>query len=66
MLLADYQSYVDAQQRVSDAWDNRREWTRMAILNCARMGRFSSDRSIRDYGRDIWKIGTAEPVGSGV
>ena len=66
MLLADYQAYVEAQQRVSDAWDNRREWTRMAILNCARVGRFSSDRSIQDYCRDIWKIRTAEPVGSGV
>jgi starch phosphorylase len=66
MLLADYQAYVDAQQRVGDAWGNRREWTRMAILNCARVGRFSSDRSIQDYCRDIWNIRTAEPVGSGV
>jgi starch phosphorylase len=66
MLLADYQAYVEAQQRVSEAWDNRREWTRMAILNCARVGRFSSDRSIQDYCRDIWKIPTAEPVGTGV
>jgi len=66
MLLADYQAYVDAQQRVSDTWGNRREWTRMAIVNCARVGRFSSDRSIQDYCRDIWNIRTAEPVGSGV
>jgi starch phosphorylase len=66
MLLADYQAYVDAQQRVSEAWDNRREWTRMAILNCARVGRFSSDRSIQDYCRDIWNIPTAVPVVTGV
>jgi starch phosphorylase len=66
MLLADYQAYVDAQQRVSDTWGDRREWTRMAILNCARVGRFSSDRSIQDYCRDIWNIRAAEPVGSGV
>jgi len=66
MLLADYQAYVDAQERVSDTWGNRREWTRMAIVNCARVGRFSSDRSIQDYCRDIWNIRTAEPVGSGV
>jgi len=66
MLLADYQAYVDAQQRVSDTWGDRREWTRMAIVNCARVGRFSSDRSIQDYCRDIWNIRTAEPVGSGV
>ena len=61
LLLADYQSYVDAQQRVDEAWDDRREWTRMSILNCARVGRFSSDRSIRDYCRDIWDINPVRP-----
>jgi glycogen phosphorylase len=56
MLLADYQSYVDCQQRVSDASSDQNNWTRMSILNTARVGRFSSDRSIREYCRDIWKI----------
>ena len=56
MLLADYQSYVDGQQRVSDAYRDQVNWTRMSILNTARAGRFSSDRSIRDYCRDIWKV----------
>jgi glycogen phosphorylase len=56
MLLADYQSYVDCQQRVSDAYSDQDNWTRMSILNTARVGRFSSDRSIREYCRDIWKI----------
>jgi starch phosphorylase len=56
MLLADYQSYVECQQRVSDAYSDQDNWTRMSILNTARVGRFSSDRSIRDYCRDIWKI----------
>jgi len=42
MLLADYQSYVDCQQRVSDAYRDRANWTRMSILNSARVGRFSS------------------------
>jgi glycogen phosphorylase len=56
MLLADYQSYVDCQQRVSDAYSDQNNWTRMSILNTARVGRFSSDRSIREYCRDIWKI----------
>jgi starch phosphorylase len=56
MLLADYQSYVDCQQRVSDAYCDWQSWTRMSILNSARVGRFSSDRSIRDYCRDIWNV----------
>jgi starch phosphorylase len=56
MLLADYQAYVDCQQRVSDAYSDQKNWTRMSILNSARVGRFSSDRSIREYCRDIWKV----------
>ena len=56
MLLADYQAYVDCQQRASEAYRDQPDWTRMSILNCARVGRFSSDRSIRDYCRDIWHI----------
>jgi len=63
LLLADYQDYVDTQQRVSDAWTDQKDWTRMSILNCARVGRFSSDRSIRDYCRDIWNIDLPEPGG---
>jgi starch phosphorylase len=54
MLLADYQAYVDCQQRVSDAYRDQDNWTRMSILNTARVGRFSSDRSIREYCRNIW------------
>jgi starch phosphorylase len=56
LLLADYQAYVDCQQRVSDAYSDPTAWTRMSILNSARVGRFSSDRSIRDYCRDIWHV----------
>jgi starch phosphorylase len=55
MLLADYQSYIDCQDRVSLAYKNQDDWTRMSILNVARIGKFSSDRSIRDYCADIWK-----------
>ena len=62
MLLADYHSYVDCQQRVSDGYLDQNNWTRMSILNTARVGRFSSDRSIREYCRDIWDI---EPILSG-
>jgi glycogen phosphorylase len=56
MLLADYQAYLDCQQRVSDAYVDQNKWTRMSILNTARVGRFSSDRSIREYCRDIWDV----------
>jgi starch phosphorylase len=62
MLFADYQAYVDCQQRVSDAYSDQDNWTRMSILNTARVGRFSSDRSIREYCRDIWKV---QPIVSG-
>jgi glycogen phosphorylase len=56
MLLADYQAYVDCQQRVSEAYRDQKNWTRMSILNSARVGRLSSDRSIREYCRDIWNV----------
>jgi starch phosphorylase len=56
MLFADYQDYVDCQQRVSEAYRDQKDWTRMSILNSARVGRFSSDRSIREYCRDIWNV----------
>jgi len=56
LLLADYQSYIDAQDRVSALWRDTRAWTRQSIVNTARMGKFSSDRSIRDYCERVWKI----------
>jgi starch phosphorylase len=59
-LLADYQSYIDAQDRVSALWHNPEEWTCRSILNAARMGKFSSDRSMREYCGRIWNI---EPGG---
>jgi starch phosphorylase len=56
MLLADYQAYVDCQDQVSFAYKDKKRWTLMSILNVARMGKFSSDRSILEYCRDIWGI----------
>jgi glycogen phosphorylase len=61
LLLADYQGYIDAQEKVSALWQDRQAWTRASILNCARMGKFSSDRSIRDYCDRVWKIQPGRP-----
>lgn len=59
LLFADYQSYMDCQEKVSQAYKDPEHWTRMSILNTARMGKFSSDRSIREYCENIW---TTQPV----
>ena len=58
LVLADYQAYIDAQQRAGEAYGDQGTWARMSILNSARVGRFSSDRSIREYCRDIWNVRT--------
>ncbi len=55
-VLADFSDYLDAQDRVSSAWKDRDNWNRMSLLNIARSGFFSSDRSIRDYCNKIWGI----------
>ncbi|HRU04150.1 MAG TPA: glycogen/starch/alpha-glucan phosphorylase [Candidatus Brocadiia bacterium] len=54
--LADMPSYVEAQERASRAFLDRRRWARSAILNVARLGKFSSDRTIAEYARDIWGV----------
>jgi starch phosphorylase len=56
MLLADFQSYIDCQERVSATYLDQDRWSRMSILNVARSGFFSSDRAIREYCEDIWKV----------
>ncbi len=59
MLLADFQGYLECQRRVSAAYADVDAWTRMSILNVARSGWFSSDRAVREYCKDIWRV---EPV----
>jgi len=54
--LADYQPYVDAQARVDAAYKNQDHWVKMAILNTARVGKFSSDRTILEYAEKVWKL----------
>ena len=55
-VVADYASYAACQDRVSQAYGDHEQWARMSILNAARSGRFSSDRTIREYCSDIWKV----------
>ncbi|MED5403397.1 MAG: glycogen/starch/alpha-glucan phosphorylase, partial [SAR324 cluster bacterium] len=59
MLLEDFASYVECQQRVFKTWQEPEKWTRMSILNTAASGKFSSDRTIAEYAKDIWEL---EPV----
>jgi starch phosphorylase len=56
MLLADFQSFIDCQSQVSQAYLDKEHWTRMSILNVARSGKFSSDRTIKEYCQDIWQV----------
>jgi starch phosphorylase len=55
-VFADYQSYVDRQDEVGEAFYDSEQWTKMSILNVSRMGYFSSDRSIQEYCDRIWKV----------
>ena len=59
MLLADMRSYIEAQDRVDKTYRDQKKWNRMSLVNIARSGRFSSDRAIQEYAKDIWHI---EPV----
>ena len=56
MTLADFRSFVEAQKRVEQTYRDQDRWTKMSILNTASSGKFSTDRTISDYNRDIWKL----------
>ena len=60
MLLADYQAYIECQDRIDQAYLDVDHWTRMSILNTSRMGKFSSDRAIREYCNEIWHVKPVE------
>jgi starch phosphorylase len=56
MTAADFRSYIDCQRQVDAAYRDEERWTRMSVINTARSSRFSSDRTIREYAEDIWKV----------
>jgi starch phosphorylase len=56
LVLADYQAYVNCQERVSEAFADRERWIRMSIVNTANSGKFSSDRAVREYCEGIWNV----------
>ena len=56
MLAADFDSYAAAQREVDRRWDDQPGWRKSALLNIANVGWFSSDRTIAEYARDIWKV----------
>ncbi len=56
MLLADFQAYMDCQEEVGKAYEDQERWLTMSILNVARSGKFSSDRTIKEYCDEIWHV----------
>ncbi len=64
MTAADFGAYVEAQRRAAEAFRDEEGWTRMSILNTASAGKFSSDRTILEYNKDIWKLKAVKPLGA--
>ncbi len=56
MTIADFRSFIDAQKRVEEAYQDKERWTRMSIINTANSGKFSTDRTIQNYSDEIWKL----------
>jgi starch phosphorylase len=59
---ADFRSFIDAQQRVDEAYRDTARWTRMSIINAATSGKFSTDRTMQDYNESIWKLAAVAPA----
>jgi len=65
MVAADFGSFCEAQRRVAEAYRDREGWTRMSIVNSARSGKFSTDRTITDYNNEIWHLQPVRPLAEG-
>ncbi len=63
MTAADFRSYIDAQEQAAMAYQDRQHWIRMSIINSAKSGRFSTDRTMEEYNRDIWQLDKVQPRG---
>ena len=61
LILADFEAYLAAQDRVDETYRNQEDWNRRAVLNVARMGRFSIDRTVKDYASRVWGINATSP-----
>ena len=61
---ADFRSYVDAQERLAQAYRDKERWIRMSILNTANSGKFSTDRTMHEYNREIWRLTPIAPYPS--
>ena len=61
MTIADFRSYIDAQQSVAEAYQDQQHWTTMSILNTANSGKFSTDRTMTEYNAEIWKLDAIDP-----
>ena len=55
-MFVDFDSYVKAQEDLEKAYRDKKKWNEMAILNVARMGKFSTDRTMKEYNADIWNV----------
>jgi starch phosphorylase len=69
LVLADFAMYRDCQAQVDQAWSSPDRWTRMSILNVARMGHFSADRAVLEYAERVWRVKPLPvngPLGAGL
>ena len=62
MLCADFEAYIKCQQQVNEAYNDSDKWTRMALYNIASSGKFSTDRTIAEYAREIWGEYLSSPL----